>query len=89
VSARDVTPVMFDQSVSQKQLRNEDSIDMLQLIKNSGSFDVGSAYGWTNSFYSAIRDNIGKGKKFDAISQIDKNTDKINAAIAKTMELFD
>ena len=89
VSNRDVTPVLFDVSVSQKRLRNEESIDMLQIIKNSGSFDIGLAYGWTSSFYDAIRGSVGQGKKFDIASQIEKNMDKIYKSIEKTMEIFE
>ena len=89
VSNRDVTPVLFDVSVSQKQLRNEESIEMLGLIKNSGSFDVGSAYGWTTDFYNAIRASLGNGQAFSAASAIDKAQDKINASINKTMAMFD
>jgi hypothetical protein len=89
VSAKDVTPVLFDVSVSQKRLRNEESIEMLQLIKNSGSFDVGSAYGWTTDFYNSIKSSLGLGKSFDAVSNIEKSKDKINASIEKTMEYFD
>ncbi|MCL2774714.1 MAG: hypothetical protein FWD71_15410 [Oscillospiraceae bacterium] len=88
VSNRDVTPVLFDVAVSQKQLRNDDSIDMLQIIKNSGSFEIGIAYGWVNTLSDAIRNNIGQGKTFDIVSQIDKTADKINANIDKTMQLF-
>ena len=89
VSAKDVTPVLFDVSVSQKRLRNEESIEMLQLIKNSGSFDVGSAYGWTTDFYNNIKSTLGMGKSFDAVSRIEKSRDKINASIEKTMTFFD
>ena len=89
VSAKDVTPVLFDVSVSQKRLRNDESIEMLELIKNSGSFDVGSAYGWTTDFYNSIKSSLGMGKSFDAVSRIEKSKDKINAAIEKTMTFFD
>ncbi|MCL2816429.1 MAG: hypothetical protein FWD23_17680, partial [Oscillospiraceae bacterium] len=51
VSNRDVTPVFYDLAVSQKRLRNDDSIDMLEIIRDSGSFDVGCVYGWTSEFY--------------------------------------
>jgi len=88
VSNRDVTPVLFDISVSQKQLRNDDSIDMLQIIRNSGSFEVGCAYGWVNPLYDAIAGNVGQGKKFDITSQIEKNIPKMQANIDKTMEIF-
>ena len=89
VSAKDVTPVLFDVSVSQKRLRNEESIEMLQLIKNSGSFDVGSAYGWTTDFYNSIKSSLGTGKVFNAVSSVEKVRDKINASIDKTMEYFE
>ena len=89
VSARDVTPILFDVSVSQKRLRNEESIEMLQLIKNSGSFDVGSAYGWTTDFYNSIKSTLGMGKTFGAAARIEKSKDKINASIEKTMEFFE
>ena len=89
VSNRDVTPVLFEVSVAQKQLRNDDSIDMLQLMKNSGSFEIGMAYGWTNDFYDAIRSKIGKGASMDIASDIAKFSDKINGKIQKTLELFE
>ena len=89
VSNRDVTPVYFDVSVSQKKLRNEDSVEMLQIIKNSGSFELGMAYGWTNDFYFAIHMEMGSGGKFDIASQIEKHRGKIEANIEKTMELFE
>jgi ABC-type glycerol-3-phosphate transport system substrate-binding protein len=88
LSARDVTPVLFDVSVSQKMLRNEDSIEMLQIIKNSGSFDVGSAYGWTTDFFNAIAGTLGHGRAFDAVSEIERTMDRMNANIERTMEFF-
>ena len=89
VSYRDVTPVLFDSVVSQKRLRNEESIEMLNIIRNSGSFNVGSAYGWTNTFYDVIGDTLGNGKTINAASEISKNIDKILVKIDETMELMD
>ncbi|GHU38007.1 hypothetical protein FACS1894105_11170 [Clostridia bacterium] len=89
VSNRDVTPVFFNVSVSQKQLRNDESVEMLELIRNSNSFDIGSAYGWTSDIYKEIRDALGQGKEFNLTSQIEKNKGIINAAIDKTMKYFD
>ena len=37
----------------------------------------------------AIRTSVGRGQSFDIASQIDKNKEKIEASIAKTMELFE
>ena len=89
VSAKDVTHVLFDVVVSQKRLRNEDSIEMLKIIKNSGSFEVGCAYGWTNDFYTAINDSIGRGSSFSAASRIERGKDKMITNIAKTMDMFE
>ena len=89
VSNRDVTPVLFDISVTQKQLRNEESIEMLQLMKDSGSFEIGIGYGWTNPFYDVIRSKFGEGKEMNIASEIEKATPKINANIEKTLALFD
>jgi hypothetical protein len=90
VSNRDVTRVLFDVSVAQKQLRNEESIEMLETyMKNTGSFEIGIAYGWTNVLYDAIRTKIGNGKPMEVASEIDKSKDKINSAIQKTLDLFD
>ena len=89
LSARDVTPVLFDVSMSQKRLRNEESIEMLQVIKNSGSFDVGSAYGWTTDFYNSIKSTLGMGRPFNAASQIERAKGKIEASMERTMEFFE
>ena len=89
LSNKDVTPVFFDVTVSQKRLRNEDSIDMLQIIKKSGCIDIGLVYGITNQYFEAIRFSLGTGKSFDIISQTDKHRDKMNANIEKILDLFD
>lgn len=90
LSNKDVIPVLFDISVSQKQLRNEESIEMLRLIKNSGSFEISMAYGWTNTFYDLVRSRIGeKGQPMNIASETEKYTNAINKSIEKTMDLFD
>jgi len=89
VSNRDVTPAFFDISVSQKQLRNEDSIDMLQIIKSSGSFEVGCAYGWTTDFYNDFRNTLGAAKEYNIVSKTEAAKDGISAKIADTMKFFD
>ena len=89
ISNKDIIPVLFDVSVSQKQLRNEDSIEMLQLIKNSGSFEISIAYGWTNTFYDAVRTRIGQGIDMNIVSDIERYRDNINNNIQKTLDLFE
>lgn len=89
VSDKEVIPVLFDVSVSQKQLRNDESVEMLEIIKNSGSFDVGVAYGWTNTLYDLVRTTLGEGKPMSVASEIEKNKDVINKNIQKTMDKFE
>ena len=90
VSNKTVAPALFEVSVAQKQFRDEESIEMLEkYIKNSGSFEIGMAYGWTNDFYDAIRSKIGKGASMDITSEIEKQSEKIKTKIQKTMDLFE
>lgn len=88
LSAKDVTPIFFDVTMSQKRLRNEESIDMLQIVKDSVLFDIGVLYGWSSDLTGSVRDAIDKGNSSVA-SIIEKGKDKVQANIDKTMELLD
>jgi hypothetical protein len=89
MSNKDITPVFFDVTMSQKRLRTEESIDMLYIIKDSLYFDVGIAYGWTANVVYGIRDALDSGKKSNAASTIEKQRGKVQAEIDKTMDLLD
>jgi ABC-type glycerol-3-phosphate transport system substrate-binding protein len=86
-SYTDVLPVYYDVNVSQKGLRNEDSIEMLGIIRDSRFFDIGMAYGWTSDLYSAIESALNAGTT-DLASIIASNKDKVTESIKKTMELM-
>lgn len=75
----------FTNVVEQKGLRNEDSIDMLHIIKATRSFDIGIAYGWFSDLTSAVATKIKAGKT-DIASVIDKNKDKVQTKIGNTIE---
>jgi len=87
LSYKNVTPVFFDVTMAQKRLRNDESIEMLQIIKDSVIYDLGMAYGWSNSLYLSIREGLDNGKN-TAVTIIDKNRNKIEENIAKTMDLI-
>ena len=89
LSYTEVTPIFFDVTVSQKRLRNEDSIDMLQIIKDSSCIDIGLVYGITPSYFEAIRWSLGEGKPFDIASQTEKHKEKMNTSIDKIIEIFE
>ena len=84
----DVTPVYYDVTMSQKGLRNEESIEMLKIIRNSRYFDSGIVYGWTKTLYDAILAGLVKGNA-EVVSNIEKNKAKIEVAIDKTLTAID
>jgi len=83
-----VTPVLFDIAVSNKGLRDEDSIDMLQIIRGSGSFCVGMIYGWTTDLFTAIQNSLGMGKSFNAASKIESLLPAMQGNIDDSMAFF-
>ena len=87
-SNRSVTPVFYDITVKQKNLRNEESIEMLEIIKTSRFFDVGVAYDWTRTLSNSIRDSLDKGEASVA-SIIESNKSAVETAIKKTMDIMD
>ena len=88
LSAKNVTPVFFDITMSQKRLRNEESIEMLHIIKDYVIYDIGTAYGWTSDLYVSVTDALDKGTN-NAVSQIEKQREKVAVKIEKTMEIMD
>ncbi|MBQ8510769.1 MAG: extracellular solute-binding protein [Clostridia bacterium] len=55
-SYTDILPIYYDYRVSQKQLRNEESIEMLDIIRRTMIFDIGFSFGWT----AELTDKIGE-----------------------------
>jgi hypothetical protein len=85
ISYRDVTPVLYNVTISQKGLRNEESIEMLELIRNTQYYDAGVIYGWTSALNNALISALDKGNG-DMVSILDKNRDKVNTKIQETLE---
>ena len=79
-----VMPIYYDVYISQKGLRNEDSIEMLDLINQSRVFNVGNAYGWTIALYDSMRAALDKGNS-DMAALIATQKPAIEANIEKTM----
>ena len=87
VSYRDVTPVFYDVTLSQKGLRNEESIEMLKLIRDTQYFDAGIIYGWTSALNGAIISAVDGGNSSVA-SIIERYKKQIDSSIQKTMDAF-
>lgn len=88
LSARDVLPVYYDVTVSQKGLRDEDSIEMLNIVSASRYTDVSRIFGWTIAIYDKIENSLQNGKG-DVASIIASLKEKTEKNIADTLEKLD
>jgi len=85
LSMQDVLPVYYGNVVEQKGLRNEDSIEMLDIILNTKSVDLGILFGWTSSILDSMRSNLYNGNSNTA-SMIEKQEKAIVKNMEKTVE---
>lgn len=87
LSYTDVLPVYYNITIAQKGLRDEDSIEMLEIIQSSRSFDIGRVFGWTTSLYDDIQRSLANGKS-DVASTIAKQKSKVEESINNTWDLL-
>ena len=87
-SYKNVIPVYYDITVSQKGLRNENSIDMLEIIRATRGVDISTILGWSTKLYGDITDSVFAGDS-QVASIVAKYTPNINENIAKFMEFID
>ncbi|MBQ8510347.1 MAG: hypothetical protein IJ493_10625 [Clostridia bacterium] len=82
-SYNDVMPAYYN-SLCYKGLRDEDSIDMLEIISDSRWADIGCVYGWTYDLLSNLSSKLLSGNLNTAsLIETNKNTveSKINSAM--------
>ena len=77
----------FSEYVEQKGLRNEDSIEMLDIIKSSRSYDIGVVYGWITTLETALKTAIQNGNT-DISSTVAANEASITESLNKMLEAF-
>ncbi len=85
LSMMDVLPVYYGNVVEQKGLRNQDSIEMLDIVLSTKSVDLGILFGWTNTLLESMRDKFFAGAT-DIASTIQKQQASIEKKMAKTIE---
>ncbi|MCI8387509.1 MAG: hypothetical protein HFE63_03465 [Clostridiales bacterium] len=81
-SDKSVLPSYFNVMVEQKGLRNDESIEMLNIIKETRSFDLGIAYSWTEGLEFDINYSLLNGND-EFASQIAAKLPKIQDKIDK------
>ena len=83
-SYRDCLPIYYDITVSQKGLRNEDSIEMLNIVRENRSTQMSAFYGITSELNKNLANVVtqGSGKAASIIaSASNKITDNLNKFI--------
>lgn len=82
-SKNGLTPAYFEVCLTDKYVRDEDSVEMLEMVLSSAVLDLGEVFRW-NSIASTVSNAIYEG---DAIaSTIAANESKIQSSIDKTLE---
>ena len=88
LSTKDVLPIYYNVTVSQKGLRNDDSIEMLDIIRDARYFEPSLAYGWTNSLFDSLRNSLVRGDG-NVASMIASNKERAQEKINATLALLD
>ncbi|MCL1858023.1 MAG: hypothetical protein FWF92_02170 [Oscillospiraceae bacterium] len=86
LSVHTIMPAYYEVSYIGKFFRDDESIDMIDIIRTSREYNIADAYGWANitSTYEAA---AIKATPLAAV--LEKNADKVNAAIHKTLDKFE
>jgi hypothetical protein len=79
-----VMPVYYEVTVKQKQLRDENSIEMLGIIRQGRTLDVGFMFGLVESLSNTVNQMVENGKS-EIASAIAKQEIKINEKINSLM----
>ena len=87
ISYDSVLPVFYENTMAQKQLRNDESIEMLAIIRDSRSFNTGRVYGWTEQLSLEVEAALKEGRT-DLASLIEGKRSQIEQKIKETMEVM-
>lgn len=74
----------YNYYLTQKGARNEDSAEMLSIIRSTRTLDIGYLFGWSSSLEVALQGKLCTGQN-DVSSTVAKLVPKIQSAIDKTM----
>lgn len=82
-----LTPAYYDVAITRKYMRDEESIEMLDIILQDRRYDLGYIYNWGN-LYTNIRTIIIQGKDTFA-STWEKGEKSFNTAMEKTLAKYE
>jgi len=85
LSAHYLTPAYYDITITGKGLRDEESIEMLDLILDSAVYDLALVYNW-GGYPRGLNASLEKGQPFT--SGYKRKAKSINAEVQKTIDAF-
>jgi len=88
LSATTVTPAYYAISLEGKFARDDESIEMLDIIRSNRIYDLAVIYNWGN-FYSAIITYGTSNSGDNPVTVFEKNGDKVKGLIADTIAVFE
>ncbi len=87
LSYENVLPIYYDYRLSAKQLRSDDSVEMLDIIRSTMNFDTGFPFGWTFDLYTTLSVAISQ-KAGGYASAVAQKQSAIETQIKDTMDLI-
>lgn len=74
----------FTKTVEQKGLKDDDSVRMLNKIRDNRTYDIGAAFNWTHNFEKTLANMLADGDT-NVAAAAKREIDKIQAEITRTM----
>lgn len=84
----EIMPEFYNNTVSQKRLRDDRSVDMLKIISESEYLDPGEIFSWTHNMRIELYTKMIKDKDDSFASTIASYRASVNEAIKESIELF-
>jgi len=87
-SQKYIMPAYYSVTVTNKLMRDEDSIEMMDIIFGNRQFDLAYLYNWgdINGMFNSMASS-GRADQF--VSQIERIEGRINSAIQKTLDMLE
>lgn len=82
----DLLPIFYENYLNTKLVRDEESVEMLQIVHDSVYYDLGALYNWGNM--RMIVENMADKTESDLATQFAANESKIQSAMETTLDKF-
>jgi len=79
-------PIFYENYLNTKLVRDEESVEMLQIVHDSVYYDLGALYNWGNM--RMIVENMADKTESDLATQFAANESKIQSAMETTLDKF-